>query len=147
VFIRLVQNFAALEDRETVLPWMYRVATNHCLNVLRDRGARPRDNQGDTEDQGAAAPSSAAELTLARAILSRFDTGTQAIAVAILVDGMDCEELSRALGISRRTVSRKVERFLEKARALTEDQGPTSRRRGPSASAAGSSARTTRSGV
>ncbi|HET9594125.1 MAG TPA: sigma-70 family RNA polymerase sigma factor [Anaeromyxobacteraceae bacterium] len=152
VFARLVQNLAALERRETVLPWIYRVATNHCLNVIRDRGGRPRDvregDEGAHQDDAAAASGGAPELTLARAILSRFDAGTQAIAVAILVDGMDCEELARALGVSRRTVSRKVERFLEKARALADDQGAAaSRVRSACSAASASELRTMRSGV
>ena len=49
-------------------------------------------------------------------MLSRFDPATQAIAVAVLVDGMEQEEAARALGISRRTVRRKLDRFLENAR-------------------------------
>jgi DNA-directed RNA polymerase specialized sigma24 family protein len=34
VFLAIVRNRAQLEDRE-VLPWIYRVATDHCLKLRR----------------------------------------------------------------------------------------------------------------
>ena len=57
-------------------------------------------------------------LATARAVLERFDEGTQAVAIGILVDGMEQEELAGALGISRKTVQRTLARFLFQARAL-----------------------------
>jgi RNA polymerase sigma-70 factor (ECF subfamily) len=36
--------------------------------------------------------------------------------VGVIVDGMEHEEVAAALGVSRRTVARKLERFLENAR-------------------------------
>jgi RNA polymerase sigma-70 factor, ECF subfamily len=57
---------------------------------------------------------------LAHAVLGRFDQATQAIAVGILVDEMDHEELAQTLGISRRTVARKLDRFLRNARRFVD---------------------------
>ena len=31
VFVKLLRDMDRLKDRETVLPWVYRVAMNHCL--------------------------------------------------------------------------------------------------------------------
>ncbi len=120
VFVKLVRDVDRLSDRETALPWISRVATNHCLNLLRDarrRGGGP----GSTDDALDLVPSAAPSFPdrqLARQVLSRFDVQTQAIAVGVLVDGMEHEEVAGALGISRRTVHRKLTRFLDRARAL-----------------------------
>lgn len=117
IFVRLVREMGKLEARETALPWIYRVATNHCLNALRDarrRGERPPDG---ALEPVAAASADPAERQLARQVLARFDAETQAIAVGVLVDGMEREEVAGLLGISRRTVHRKLARFLERARA------------------------------
>jgi RNA polymerase sigma-70 factor (ECF subfamily) len=117
VFVRLVRDMDRLADRETMLPWIYRVATNHCLNQRRNAGRR--GEQPAAADLELADPSSASrypERTLARQVLARFDPATQAVAVGVLVDGMEHEELAAALGISRRTVARRLERFLSGAR-------------------------------
>ncbi len=118
VFVKLVRDIGRLADRETALPWIYRVATNHCLNVLRDARRRGSDAGEDALEVVPAAAPSFPDGRLARQVLSRFDVQTQAIAVGILVDGMEHEEIAGALGISRRTVHRKLTRFLDRARAL-----------------------------
>lgn len=118
VFVKLLRDIERLSGRETALPWIYRVATNHCLNVLRDARRRGGTPHEDALEVVADAPSSFPERRLAREVLSRFDLETQAIAVGVLVDGLEHEELAGALGISRKTVHRKLARFLHQARAL-----------------------------
>lgn len=118
VFVKVLRDIEKLAARETALPWIYRVATNHCLNLQRDarrHGARDGDAGLDVVP---GAPLSYPERRLAREVLARFDAQTQAVAVGVLVDGMEHEELASALGISRRTVHRKLSRFLERARQL-----------------------------
>ncbi len=121
VFVKLLRDMKRLEDRETVLPWIYRVATNHCLNLRRN--ARRRGEE-DLEPalEVAHGPSEARypERQLAQKVLSRFDAETQAVAVGVFVDGMEHEEIATALGISRRTVSRKLERFVANARKYVD---------------------------
>jgi RNA polymerase sigma-70 factor (ECF subfamily) len=124
VFVKLVRDIAKLDDSALVLPWIYRVATNHCLNALRDRSRRGESSLDldvtDRAEEGTSFP----DRHLAASILSRFDEGTRAVAVGVLVDGMGHEELAGALGISRKTVERRLARFLEKARALVGGKRP-----------------------
>ena len=42
VFLKLTRDMRQLEERDTVLPWIYRTATHHCLNVIRDSSRRGR---------------------------------------------------------------------------------------------------------
>ena len=127
VFVKLLRDVERLQDRETVLPWIYRVAMNHCLNVRRDARRRGQDGLAEDLDVGPDAhgerPDAYPDRQLAQAVLSRFDEETQAVAVGVLVDGLEHEEIASALGISRRTVSRKLSRFVENARKFLARTG------------------------
>jgi RNA polymerase sigma-70 factor (ECF subfamily) len=119
VFVKLLRNAERLTEPDDALPWIYRVATNHCLNQARNERMRRRPAGND--EALALVPAASPELPegrLAREVLARFDARTQAIAVGVLVDGLEHEELAGALGISRKTVQRTLARFLERARAL-----------------------------
>ena len=121
VFVKLLGSMEQLENRETVLPWIYRVATNHCLNLLRDTRRRGEESASEEQDalparEGASRPDAYVDWALARTVLARFDSATQAVAVGVFVDGMNHDEVAGALGISRRTVTRRLERFVEGAR-------------------------------
>lgn len=118
VFVKLVRDIAKLDDPAIILPWIYRVATNHCLNALRNKGRRGEEPLELQLSEHPAEEVSFPDRHLAGSILSHFDEGTQAVAVGVLVDGMGHEELAGVLGISRKTVERRLARFLERARAL-----------------------------
>jgi len=116
VFLRLVGNLDRVPLEAPVLAWLHRVTSNHCHNVRRagrHRGAgRPPGDLGALEAPGRDLP----DLALARQVLARFDEVTRLVAVGVLVDGMEHEEVAVVLGISRRSVARKLERFLDGAR-------------------------------
>jgi RNA polymerase sigma-70 factor, ECF subfamily len=117
VFLKLVRDEERLAQHEAIVPWMYQVATNYCLNVRRNSARRGEDRVDPDLETASNTPASAyPDRVLAQAILSQFDAATQAVAVGVIVDGMDHEEVAAALGVSRRTVSRKLDRFLAAAR-------------------------------
>ncbi len=123
--MRLVRDMGKLEERDEVLPWIYRVATNHCLNLRRNAVRRGEEALSPDLELASRQPvDSLPDRTLAQKILSRFDAATQAVAVGVFVDGMEHEEVARALGISRRTVSRKLDRFLANARKYLARTNP-----------------------
>jgi RNA polymerase sigma-70 factor (ECF subfamily) len=100
-----------------VLPWIYRVATNHCLNQRRNTTRRGEDYDPPPLELAASTDEeSLPNRQLVQGILSRFDATTQTVAVGVLVDGMEQEEVAVVLGLSRRTVARKLARFLDLAR-------------------------------
>lgn len=116
VFVRLLREWTTAEEPRAILAWIYRVATNHCLNLLRSR-RRHGEDALELAPEGTGAGVDPQRL-VAQQILSRFDEETQAVAVGVFVDGMEHEELARVLGISRRTVTRRLDRFVTSAREL-----------------------------
>src|SRR5574342_1081933 len=86
VFVKLVRDMKRLKDRVTALPWIYRVATNHCLNLRRDAARRGEDALEPALEVSPGAPPDGhpdryPDRQLAQQVLSRFDGTTQAIAV------------------------------------------------------------------
>jgi len=113
VFVRLMRHAGRLAPEGGYLAWIYRVATNYCLNVLRD-GARleVREPAGftETEQENVVAQLGARELSAQ--LLRRFDEETRMIAVLSLVDGLGRDEVAEVMGLSRKTVGKKLALFM-----------------------------------
>src|SRR5438270_4475151 len=108
-----MRDVAKLEGRDTALPWIYRVATNYCLNVRRNagrRGEEPMPELEMAEQESAGGMDGVPDRQTGQQVLSRFEGKTKAIAVAVFVDGMEQEEVAQVLGSSGGTVSRKLDR-------------------------------------
>lgn len=104
VFLRVGRYVGRLPAMNEMRPWLFRIATNHCLNELRSRGVRARTppqlahtTTGNSEDAMAARND-------ARRFLERLPPRARAIAWLTYVDGMLQQEVAETLGVSRRTV-------------------------------------------
>lgn len=117
VFVRAVKHKETLKADRECLPWLYRVATNYCLNQIRDR--KPTDDRLPEEflQSGSGEHRLAARQQVV-SLLSEFDLKTQQIAVYSLLDGMTQEEIAKLTGLSRKTVGKKLSRFSERAQEL-----------------------------
>jgi RNA polymerase sigma-70 factor, ECF subfamily len=116
VFVKLVVNFPRIQGREEILPWILRVARNHCLNVRRAaRHVATLAKHLQHEESESSVDLNRA--LLARTLLDRFDAATQRVVLGVIGAGYRHEDAAAALGLSPATVSRKVQRFLTKTRA------------------------------
>ena len=102
VFVRVIQHKARLDTRYPS-SLLYRIATNVCLNRLRDRTREPvtRDEVVLYEIARAEEPGAASE---ARMLLDRLFgkhlESTRTIAVLHYVDGLTLEEVADEVGMS-----------------------------------------------
>ena len=114
VFIRVVKHRKELRPGPELLHWLYRVATNVCLNVLRHH----RHEMGLTLPLalvGAVQPR-ATEAREVMDILRGLDERTQAIAIYVYLDGMTHTEAADLLGVSDRTIRNGLARMLAHCR-------------------------------
>jgi RNA polymerase sigma-70 factor (ECF subfamily) len=106
-FLRVHRHLAKAPDPQHALMWIYRIATNYCLNELRDRGARPTPVDDVDERIGGrerAMLDRMIDRDLVVRLLARVPAQMGEIAWLHHVDGFDQDEVARLLGISRRTV-------------------------------------------
>jgi RNA polymerase sigma-70 factor (ECF subfamily) len=147
---RAVESF---EERSTLRSWLYRIATNRCLNMLRDSGRRPRTAPGlayappeptrygevlwlepypdallEGIVDGAAGPEARYEtheaVTLAfLTALHRLPPRQRAVLVLRDVLGFSATEVAAMLDTTRTSVNS----ALIRARATIEERGPHDR--------------------
>jgi RNA polymerase sigma-70 factor (ECF subfamily) len=117
VFVRALKHAGSLEADRECLPWLYRVATNYCLNWIRDR--KPIDDRAPEElPRGGSDERRLDARRRVISLLEKFDEKTRQVAVYSLLDGMTQEEIAEVMGLSRRTVGKKLSHFSESAKEL-----------------------------
>jgi RNA polymerase sigma-70 factor, ECF subfamily len=115
-------------SKDVDLPYLYRAVTNRCLNVIRDRGTRQRLLE---REQQSAAPIARVRLddqivgvALIAALAERLDEGHLEVLVARFVDDMTQDEIAAQLGVSRKTIGKRLDRIRDAVGSLrTEAAG------------------------
>lgn len=107
-------------DAQQALGLIYRVATNYCFNVVRDRRRQAEPVAELPEGSGPHLEEALGRLDLARRLMARVPPKLAAVAWLHHVDGLTQEELARVLGISRRTVVNRLAEFEKNARKFAQ---------------------------
>ena len=125
IFIRALRGANAFEGRAQATTWLYRITTNHCLNLIRDRARRTQldeERLPDPKDESHDGRAPADQIALLRRVMAAADPREAQAAIYVYVDGASHEEAAELLEVSKRTVGNLLERFREAALRLTEEE-------------------------
>jgi len=129
VFVRLVEFRGRLRNRYPS-SLLYRIATNVCLNRIRDNARRPTAaREGDDELLAtiAAAPEPGG-ASVARLLLDRLFVGepasTRTMAVLHYVDGLTYEEVAKETGLSVSGVRKRLRVLRERMKEMVDVHRP-----------------------
>lgn len=126
VFMKLAANESRLQNPQAQLAWLLQTATNHCLTLMRSRGrtdSLEARAEGTDENPGDQGPSQ--RLTgqyeareFSRKLLDELGTVSRDIALSVLAGDEERQEVASKLNVSRKTVTRKLQRITERAKQL-----------------------------
>lgn len=118
VFMKVLRHIASAPHEEAVLPWIHRITTNHCLNMLRDahRHAEPvavvpEQRDDDFED-------SIVSQDFAVRVLAETPEEEKTPAMLYHGRGMEQAKVAATLGVSRRTILYRLSAFTARVRRL-----------------------------
>ena len=112
VFAKALQHYAGFRAEASPLTWLMKIATHHCLNLLRSQRAGWR---GRYEREARAAKDERPQVfemrDLVCEMLALVDSETQAAAIHYHVDEMTLDEVAALLGRSVPTVRKRLQEF------------------------------------
>lgn len=127
-FLRVRRHLEKAPDGRQALAWIYRIATNYCLNEIRNRKVRAEPREVLPEESGrspSAVEDALADEDLARHLIRRAPEKLRVVAWLYHVDGMEQAEIAKVLDISRRTIVNRLAEFEENAKKFVLRTGST----------------------
>lgn len=131
VFLHAHRKLGSFRGDSTLGTWLYRLAVNHCLDVLRGRQAKMTRSTDSLDQDGAdepaatapAIPTAISRLDLERSI-ARLPPGCRAAFILHDVEGFEHQEVAKMLGVSEGTSKSQVHKARMKLRAMLTATGP-----------------------
>ena len=125
VFLSAHRKLEGFRGEAALGTWLYRLATNHCLDYLRSRVARAGQLTGELDDEpfladagsGRIAEQTVAKMDLERAI-AQLPEGCRAAFLLHDVQGLEHREVATALGIAEGTSKSQVHKARLRLRTL-----------------------------
>jgi RNA polymerase sigma-70 factor (ECF subfamily) len=114
VFAKALTHYTGFRAEASPLTWLMKIATHHCLNLLRAERAGwharfERETRARSDTAGG--PQVFEMRDLVAKMLARVDPETQAVAIHYHVDEMTLEEVATLLGRSVPTVRKRLQEF------------------------------------
>lgn len=120
VFIKVLNHLDSAPSKDAVLPWIHRITTNHCLNVIRDakRHAEPVEHLPEVVDDEF--EDSVVTKNFSERLLAQTPDELKKPAMMYHVRGIEQAKVASALGVSRRTVLYRLAEFTRRAMRMQE---------------------------
>ena len=118
VFLKVLSHVDSVPHESAVLPWIHRITTNHCLNLIRDARKHAEPMETLPEQQVDDLEDSVATRDFADKVLASTPDEEKTPAYLYHVKGMEQSKVARSLGVSRRTVLYRLSAFTQRARRI-----------------------------
>lgn len=102
--MRALPHLEQVADSEHQRRWLFRVASNYCLNQLRDAKRRVELLQAMDPVNSTDFASSVMDRMLAERLIRRVPDASRGVAWLVYIDELQQHQVAEELGISRRTV-------------------------------------------
>jgi RNA polymerase sigma factor (sigma-70 family) len=116
VFVKVLRSLQGFRAAASPSTWILRIATHHCLNLLRARKALWREQLKLMRKDGQQRVESPDRRELVRVVLAAAPEEAQEVAVLYFVDELTQAEIAQELGRSLPTVRKRLREFLACAR-------------------------------
>ncbi len=114
VFAKALTHYTSFRAESSPLTWLIKIATHHCLNILRAERAgwhERFERESRSRAEGDGGPQVFEMRDLVAKMLAKVDQETQAVAIHYHVDEMTLEEVAELLGRSVPTVRKRLQEF------------------------------------
>jgi RNA polymerase sigma-70 factor (ECF subfamily) len=130
VFLNAYRKLGSFRGDSTLGTWLYRLAVNQCLDVLRGRQSKMARVTDSLDDEGASepatftpmVPTAVSRIDLDRAI-ARLPQGCRAAFILHDVEGFEHNEVAKLLGVSEGTSKSQVHKARMKLRVMLSGVG------------------------
>ncbi|MCB1033458.1 MAG: sigma-70 family RNA polymerase sigma factor [Acidobacteria bacterium] len=134
VFLKVYRKAAGFRPEGQVFTWMYRIATNHCLNKLRRRrivrfvGWSEKERDGAPWQPRDPGPGPEREVEArarwhrTRGAIARLPAGQQGVLVLAKFEGLSYRQIAQVLGITESAVESRLFRAMQTLRRAQEEE-------------------------
>jgi RNA polymerase sigma-70 factor (ECF subfamily) len=125
VFLKLMEQYATITDKEKIIPWIFAAAKNHCFNVLRFRKkfAGCRDADTVAAESGGQPDESIAAKELVRLAFLNHSKDVRDAVYFTYAEAFDQEEIRKLTGQSPATIRRNLHRFRDSLPSIRKRLG------------------------
>jgi RNA polymerase sigma-70 factor (ECF subfamily) len=133
VFLRAFRKAAEFQPQGQVFTWLYRIATNYCLNKLRRRrlvrfiqleGSEEREAAPFDPPDGAPDPATALAARQrwgsTRRAIARLPAGQRAVLILARFEGLSYRQIAEVLGITEGAVESRLFRAMRRIESAQE---------------------------
>ena len=124
VFVRALRAAPGFRGDANPRTWICRIADHFCVDVLRHRQRNPvlakSDDQAELD--AAVGDDDRESFVTIQRLLEGLDPESRRLAVLYYVDELTQEELAAELGLSRRTIGKRLQHVLDHARSVLREE-------------------------
>jgi RNA polymerase sigma-70 factor, ECF subfamily len=118
VFVKALRGAARFRGEADPRTWLCSIADHHCLDVLRRRRRSPIAPGESALAADIIQDDDPAAIVMARRLMATLDRGSRRLACLYYLDELTQEEIARELGLSRRTIGKRLRGLSARLRAL-----------------------------